>query len=312
MSDVMLGGAARLSSLVRRILAPNPGVMRGLGTNTYIVGGDAVALIDPGPAIDSHLDAVLRAVGNRLRWILCTHTHHDHSPGAAVLKRATGAEVLGRPAPADERHDQSFVPDRVLRHGERIIAGDFTLRVIHTPGHASNHLCYFLEQERVLFTGDHIMEGSTVVISPPDGSMAAYVNSLRMLLQEDLRILAPGHGQLIGAPHREIQRLIEHRLRREIRVLSAFQVVNPASLDDLLPIVYEGTATALLSAARRSLHAHLIKLVQDGLLTECEKRSEYPGDTSQRWKLAHRGNDRARSILEMATIGHAPPFLDEP
>ncbi|MDP1804593.1 MAG: MBL fold metallo-hydrolase, partial [Acidimicrobiales bacterium] len=169
---IVHGVASALSPLVRRIVAPNPGKMTGPGTNTYLVGIDEIVVIDPGPDIESHLDAIAGCGGDRIRWIACTHTHPDHSPGAAGLKARTGADVLA----FDGRDD--LVIDRALGDGDMIEATEFTLRAVHTPGHASNHLCFLLEQERVLFSGDHIMNGSTVVIRPPDGDMAVYLEQL--------------------------------------------------------------------------------------------------------------------------------------
>jgi glyoxylase-like metal-dependent hydrolase (beta-lactamase superfamily II) len=204
-----------------------------------------------------------------LKWILCTHTHRDHSPGALALRGATGAEVLGFPmSPDDGRQDPTFAPDQVIGEGDVIDCGIFKLRVVHTPGHASNHLCYLLEEHRMLFTGDHIMEGSTVVISPPDGDMTAYLQSLERLLLLELASLAPGHGDLIEAPYEEVCRLITHRLKREEKVLDAFARKNPATLDELLPVVYSDTAPRLHPVARRSLHAHLVKLQRDGRVVE--------------------------------------------
>ena len=167
---IVPGEIVEIAPDVRRVTAPNPGVMTGPGTNSYILGNDELALIDPGPDIASHRDALLRAVGKKLRWILCTHTHRDHSPLARALKAATGAQVLGYgTVPDDDRQDETFAPDRALRDGDVVNCGAYRLRAVHTPGHASNHLCYLLEDRGVLFTGDHVMQGSTVVISPPDG-----------------------------------------------------------------------------------------------------------------------------------------------
>src|SRR4051794_32105027 len=180
--------------MVRRIVAPNPGIMTGPGTNTYLVGVDEVAVIDPGPADQSHLEAIVGCGGDRIRWILTTHTHEDHSPGAIGLKERTGAEVLGY-----EARDQ-FTPDESIGDGYRLEATEFALKAVHTPGHASNHLCYYLAQERLLFSGDHVMQGSTVVIRPPDGDMVAYLESLRRLQGMRLRAIAPGHGHLIEDP----------------------------------------------------------------------------------------------------------------
>ena len=272
MSAIVPGVDVRLSARVRRITAPNPGMMTGPGTNAYIVGDNELALIDPGPEIESHQAKLLDALAGKLRWILCTHTHLDHSPGAAALQRATGAQVIGMPAPSDGRQDSAFKPDRVLRHGERIECGELTFRAVHTPGHASNHLCYLLEQDKWLFTGDHIMQGSTVVISPPDGDMIAYLKSLEMLLDEELQCLAPGHGHVIDTPHDEVRRLVKHRLARERKVLDAFSRLNPAGLDELVAAVYDDVSPKLHEVARRSLHAHLLKLAREERVAESQGR----------------------------------------
>ncbi len=261
---IVPGEVVRLSPLVRRVTAPNPGMMTGPGTNTYIVGSAQLALIDPGPESDAHLDVMRATVGDRLRWILCTHTHLDHSPGARALKAATGAQLIGRHAPPGTSQDLAFAPDRVLAAGEVLDGDDFALRAIHTPGHASNHTCYLLENEQVLFTGDHVMQGSTVVISPPDGDMIAYLASLEALFALELKRIAPGHGHPIDTPHDEVRRLIAHRLRREQKVVDAFSAHDPATLDELVATVYADTPQRLHVVARRSLHAHLIKLESAG------------------------------------------------
>lgn len=262
---IVPGELVRLSGLVRRITAPNPGMMTGPGTNTYLVGEKELAAIDPGPESEAHLRALLEATGGKLEWILCTHTHLDHSPGAHALRQATGAELLGfGRVPEDGRQDARFRAERALADGDVLDCGAFRLRAIHTPGHASNHLCYLLEEEKLLFTGDHVMQGSTVVISPPDGDMAAYLASLERLLALDLAALAPGHGHLIEQPHDEVRRLIAHRLKREQKVLEALLRRNPATLDELLPLVYDDVPPRVHPVARRSLHAHLVKLQRDG------------------------------------------------
>jgi glyoxylase-like metal-dependent hydrolase (beta-lactamase superfamily II)/8-oxo-dGTP pyrophosphatase MutT (NUDIX family) len=260
--DLTPGVPKRLDAKVQRLIAPNPGMMTGPGTNTYLVGEGDLAVIDPGPDIDSHIEAILSATQKKVRWILCTHTHLDHSPAALKLKAATGAIILGRPAPAGQ--DASFAPDRVLNDGERLFLGGTGLRVIHTPGHASNHLCYLLEETKMLFTGDHVMQGSTVVINPPDGDMRRYLGSLERLLAEDLAILAPGHGYLIGAPHKELRRLIAHRLAREKKVVAALTKLRGASLEELVPVVYDDVPERVHRVAARSLTAHLDKLVAEG------------------------------------------------
>jgi glyoxylase-like metal-dependent hydrolase (beta-lactamase superfamily II)/8-oxo-dGTP pyrophosphatase MutT (NUDIX family) len=260
--DLVAGEPKRLDRWVTRLIAPNPGLMTGPGTNTYIVAGSAV--IDPGPAIDSHIERILQFKG--LKWILCTHTHLDHSPAAAAIKAATGAQVLGRPAPAGQ--DATFTPDLVLENGQRVqigeMRGSISLRAIHTPGHASNHLCYLLEETRMLFTGDHVMQGSTVVINPPDGNMRAYLRSLEELLGEDIAIIAPGHGYLIGAPKKELRRLIAHRMNRERKVVAALERLERPTVEEMLPLVYDDVPERIHRVAARSLTAHLEKLVADG------------------------------------------------
>jgi len=258
------GMAKRLDAWVTRVIAPNPGMMTGPGTNTYLVGTDELAVIDPGPALDEHIQAVLAAGAGRIRWVLCTHTHLDHSPAAAAIKAATGAVVLGRPAPPHAGQDQTFAPDHVLGDGDRFMFGGLTLRALHTPGHASNHLCYLLENTRMLFTGDHVMQGSTVVINPPDGDMREYLASLERLLAEDVLILAPGHGYLIGEPYREVKRLIRHRLAREQKVVWALERLGAADDDTLVAEVYDDVSPRLHGVARRSLRAHLEKLAAEG------------------------------------------------
>jgi glyoxylase-like metal-dependent hydrolase (beta-lactamase superfamily II)/8-oxo-dGTP pyrophosphatase MutT (NUDIX family) len=264
------GVPKRLDAHVTRIIAPNPGMMTGPGTNTYLVGGEQLAVIDPGPAIDSHIAAVLAAGAGRIRVVLCTHTHMDHSPAAAAIKAATGAVLIGRPAPAQSGQDASFAPDRVLDEGDRVMISGLTLRALRTPGHASNHLCYLLENTRMLFTGDHVMQGSTVVINPPDGDMRAYLGSLERLLGEDILIFAPGHGYLIGEPHREARRLMRHRLAREQKVVWALERLNAPTLDELVVEVYDDVSPRLHGVAQRSLAAHLDKLAAEGRVRMAE------------------------------------------
>lgn len=258
----------RLDRYVTRLTAPNPGAMTGPGTNTYLVGEEEIAVIDPGPALDSHVAKILEAgagrSGSRIRWILTTHTHMDHSPAAAALKAATGAQVMGLRAPAGASQDQAYAPDRILADGDRVALGNLHMRAIHTPGHASNHLCYLLEETGMLFTGDHVMQGSTVVINPPDGDMRAYLASLDKLLGVDIAIIAPGHGYLIGAPHREVKRLVAHRLAREAKVAAALGRRGESTLEELVGDVYDDVSPKLHPVAMRSLTAHLDKLVAEG------------------------------------------------
>lgn len=253
------GAVSTLSPLVRRILAPNPNFMTGPGTNTYLVGHDEIAVIDPGPDDPRHVDALLAAGGDRIRWIICTHSHADHWPAAVPLAARTGAEVLG----FDPR--DGLVVDRTLVPGERVAAADFTLRALHTPGHVDNHLSFLLEQEGLLFAGDHLMQGSSVVILPPHGgNMGAYVRSLQELLTLDppLRTIAPGHGLLFTEPVTAIEQLVAHRLEREGFVLAALRAAHgPSTIDELMPVAYPQVPEPLAPIARLTLWAHLLKLV---------------------------------------------------
>jgi glyoxylase-like metal-dependent hydrolase (beta-lactamase superfamily II) len=253
------GVASALSPLVRRIVAPNPSFMTGPGTNTYLVGIDEIVVVDPGPADDGHLDAIAGCGGDRIRWIVVTHTHEDHSPGVAGLRERTGAEVLAHPS-------EELEVDGQLLDGDAIEATEFVLRVLHTPGHASNHLCFLLEQERLLFSGDHIMEGSTVVISPPDGDMAAYLASLDRLrsLRPRLRAIAPGHGHLIDDPLAKIDEYVTHRLAREAQILAELQARRASTIDALVATIYADVPEALHPMAARSVWAHLRKLAAEG------------------------------------------------
>jgi glyoxylase-like metal-dependent hydrolase (beta-lactamase superfamily II) len=259
-------------------------MMTGPGTNSYLVGcphANRWTVIDPGPADAAHLQALQAAAPGPIEQILVTHTHVDHSPGAALLSAMTGAPVAGRRPDHPQGQDASFAPDRELAGGELLTLGpDTALQVLHTPGHASNHLCYLLAAEKTLFTGDHVMQGSTVVINPPDGDMAVYLQALRGLLALDIDWLAPGHGFLVARPHDVVRALIKHRLAREARVLQALQSVGSgqgAPLDDLLPAVYADVPVGLYPVARRSLLAHLFKLQADGLASARDERWAFSG-----------------------------------
>lgn len=277
-SEIIPGRVIRLGPSVRRITAPNRGYMTGPGTNTYLLGaGDEIAIIDPGPDNDDHIEAVLANAGGRIRWILATHTHPDHSPAAWRLKEKTGAQLLGMPPPAVPGQDQSFRPDRILQDGERLNLAGFMVRVLHTPGHASNHLCYLLEGEGMLFTGDHVMQGSTVVINPPDGDMREYLHSLRALHSQDITCFAPGHGFLMDQPHARIDRLLAHRLARENSVLNALLSAGSASVEELVPMVYADLPIQRHPVAARSLLAHLMKL-------EAEQRVSHQNES---WTLGN-------------------------
>jgi len=257
------GAVQRLTEEVWRIVAPNPGPLTGPGTNTYVVGRDRPVVIDPGCDDPAHLARVLEIAGRAVERIVCTHSHPDHSPGAAWLRERTGAPVCGLPAPDDGHQDPAYAPDAALADGECIPAGDDVLRAIHTPGHASNHVCLLLEATGLLFTGDHLMSGSTVIIIPPDGSMRLYLDSLRQLRGLPISSLAPGHGELMPGAVAEIDRVTRHRLAREAKLVRALDRRGAATLDDVLAEVYDDVPRSMHVYARYSLLAHAVKLVEE-------------------------------------------------
>jgi glyoxylase-like metal-dependent hydrolase (beta-lactamase superfamily II) len=262
-----LPASGRLDAIapgVRRLVARNPGHMTGPGTNTYLVGTGQCVVIDPGPNDPVHVERILAATNGRIDAVLTTHTHPDHSPAAAALASASGAIVLGRPAPPEGRQDTAFAPARILSDGDLVQAGALRLRTLYTPGHASNHVCFLLEEQALLFTGDHLMQGSTVVIAPPDGDMRQYLRSLARLQREPVERIAPGHGAVIEDAQAEIERVIAHRLRREAKVLSKLQQAGRVRLDVLVVSVYDDVDARLHPLAMSSLLAHLLKLEAEG------------------------------------------------
>ena len=264
---IVYGVASALSPMVRRIVCENPSSMTGPGTNTYLVGIDEIAVIDPGPDTPAHLDAIAGCGGDRIRWILLTHTHPDHAPGALGLKQRTGAEILGFAPTGTSAATGDFELDGTLADGDVIEATEYHLSVLHTPGHASNHLCFLLPEERTLFTGDHIMQGSTVVISPPDGDMRAYLDSLERLklIKPRLRIIAPGHGHLIQNPAVVIDEYIAHRIAREEQVIGALRAAGTATISELGATIYTDVPVEMLGWAAKSVWAHFRKLAHEGL-----------------------------------------------
>ena len=266
------GAADQVSPLIRRVIANNPGPFTFTGTGTYIVGSREVAVIDPGPADPAHLAALLKAVkGERVGAILITHTHLDHSPLAAELARATGAQIHGLPAPRleeaairlDEGHDRSFAPDRLVADADRVTGPGWTLEAVTTPGHASNHLCFALLEEKALFSGDHVMGWSTTVVSPPDGDMADYLASLDKIAERGFSTLWPTHGPpvLQVAPFLAAYRA--HRLERENQIVEQL-AKGPARIPQMVREIYVEVDPRLHPAAAHSVLAHLIKLVRDG------------------------------------------------
>lgn len=276
MSDLTPGKAVAITPLITRILAPNASLLTGPGTNSYLVGKETKVAIDPGPNTDDHIDAIIAAAnGQPINKIFVTHTHPDHSPGAKKLKEKTGAEIIGMKAPEGYSQDKAFSPDITPKHEEIFDCGDCQIQSIYTPGHASNHFCFLVKEEGVLFTGDHIMEGSTVVIAPPDGNMKAYIEALADLKNYPIKAFAPGHGLLVETPFELVDHTIAHRMKREGKVIDALKKTGGDELEKLVPFAYDDTPEHLYSWAKFSLLAHLIKLKEE------EKASEQDGV----WKL---------------------------
>lgn len=276
-ADMTAGVPVRLDSgrvPVSRLVCPNPGMMTGPGTNSYLIGTERLTLVDPGPVSPEHLQAILEALqGRPLDRILVTHTHGDHSPGTAALQERTGAEVVGLSPPGGQYQDRTFRPDRLYHDGERLVCDGFSVTLLHTPGHVSNHLCFLLEEERMLFTGDHVLQGMTPVILPPDGNMQDYLRSLELLRELPLASLAPGHGALIENPSQTITILIRHRLWREQKVVTVLQQQSSAvTLEELVAGVYDDVAQHLLPWAAKTLLAHLYKLEAEERVVHSEGR----------------------------------------
>lgn len=270
MPELVPGTPFALSPLVTRVLAPNPGFMTGPGTNSYLIGRKEIAVLDPGPALPAHVAGLLsaaQAIGGRIRWIVLTHTHLDHAPAALELQKRTGARILGQAPLEGDPAQASVAIDQHLEHGDVLAAAEFQLQALHTPGHVGNHLCYLLTEERQLFSGDHLINGSTVVIIPPSGNMADYIRSLEMLALQDIETIAPGHGDLIANAQGLVQYTIKHRLAREAKVLGKLEA-EPQSISLLTPLVYDDVNPALHPVAQFSLQAHLIKLRDEGRVAE--------------------------------------------
>ena len=253
-----------LSPLVRRLTCPNPGKMTGPGTNTYLVGQREVTVVDPGPAAHpAHWDRLVIAAGGsaNIVRIVCTHTHPDHSPGVAGLKRLVPhAEVL-----AFDARDGLAI-DSALTDHDVLTTSEYSLDVVHTPGHASNHLCFVLREESLMFSGDHVMEGSTVVIGPPDGDMADYLASLHKVQALGLRAIAPAHGKVIDDPRDYVNTYITHRMEREAQILDCVTSGRARTVPKIVAVLYALVRKELHPVAARSVHAHLLKLVDDGLV----------------------------------------------
>ena len=284
MEEWPTGRMEALSPLVRRILAPNPSPFTYSGTQTYVVGRGEVAVIDPGPDIPSHLEALLCALeGERIVAIVCSHTHRDHSPASRPLQAATAAPIIGCPPlalndggpRADAAFDADYRSDRILADGEALDGEGWTLKAVATPGHTSNHLCFALPEEQALFSGDHVMGWSTTIVSPPDGDMRAYMESLAKLQAREDTIYYPGHGPTIENPHKVLRGLVLHRLQRESQILKALER-GEREIPQMVAKMYREIDPRLHPAACRSVLAHLLDL-------EGRRLVERDGES---WRLA--------------------------
>jgi glyoxylase-like metal-dependent hydrolase (beta-lactamase superfamily II) len=285
LDDVSYGTVQQVSPLIRRVIAENPSKFTYRGTGTYIVGHGDVVVIDPGPRLDSHRHALAAALeGERVQAILITHCHADHSPLAAWLQDQTGAPTFGfgphpRPEPGteppadeddgddvkiEESTDHDFVPTHAVVDGDVVVAtSQLTMTAVHTPGHTSNHTCWSLAEESTLFTGDHVMGWSTTVVSPPDGDMVAYIDSLRRVAGRNDAMLWPTHGPPRDDGRIFVEALVEHRLERERGVLAAVRD-GRATIPDIVALLYADVGEELHKPAGRSVWAHLVKLVAEG------------------------------------------------
>jgi glyoxylase-like metal-dependent hydrolase (beta-lactamase superfamily II) len=266
------GEAAVLTPLIRRVIARNPSAFTFHGTGTYIVGRGKVAIIDPGPEIAEHVDALLDAVrGETVTHILVTHTHSDHSPATRAVQKATGATVYGfgpHPAPppgvqAQESGDHDFRPDVTVADGDVVAGAGWTMEALYTPGHISNHLCFGLREEAALFSGDHVMGWSTSVISPPDGNMRDYFASLRKLLPRTDQLYYPTHGAPIPEPQDFVRKFIAHREEREQQIAACIRN-GTTTIPEMVAVMYKDVPKALHGAAARSVLAHMIHMQETG------------------------------------------------
>jgi len=269
----------RISPLVQRVIAPNPGPFTFTGTCTYIISDRDMIVIDPGPDDPSHRDLIMKAIGtSRLNAILVTHTHRDHSPLAKTLKSLTGVPLIGcgphqlaralnegEINPLDASSDYDYEPDLILNDGERMSFGDIEIEVLATPGHTINHLAFALLNEAALFSGDHVMGWSTSIVAPPDGAMQPYLHSLEKLITRDDQVYYPGHGEAVRNPSRFVPQLLAHRRLRETSILESVRE-GVETIPDLVAKLYRGLDPRLHGAAGLSVFAHLEDLVSRGLV----------------------------------------------
>ncbi|MGQ3676399.1 MBL fold metallo-hydrolase [Xanthobacter sp. TB0139] len=274
--DAPAGQVEQITPLVRRIVAPNPSPFTFTGTCTYIIGHRRVAILDPGPDLPAHIDALLHAVkGEEVSHIIATHTHRDHSPAAAPLKAATGARTVGagpheaaRPLHIGEVNrldasvDTDFNPDLTLLHGDTITGPGWTLSAIATPGHTANHLAFALAEEGLLFSGDHVMAWATSIVAPPDGAMGDYIRSLEILGHRDEQLYLPGHGGPVQNAPSFVKHYLDHRMAREAAILRGLDR-NASTIQELVRGIYIGLDPRLVDAASLTVLAHLEHLVSE-------------------------------------------------
>lgn len=266
------GELQRLRSNLYRLCAPNPGPMTGPGTNTYLYGDTELAVFDAGPLIPEHINSLLQCqdtLNAPITALIASHTHSDHSPAIAELsKHLPNATIIGAPAEANQEYeDHTFRPQYIPKDDLLLNIPHGAVRAVHTPGHVANHYCYLIEEHKILTTGDHLMNGSTVVIIPPKGDMQHYIQSLQKLASYEIRYMAPGHGALIDKPMELVAWTIKHRLNRELKVISKLNS-SASSLSELVRQVYDDVDPKLHRIAELSLHAHLIKLAKEGRAKE--------------------------------------------
>jgi glyoxylase-like metal-dependent hydrolase (beta-lactamase superfamily II) len=270
--EVDYGAVTELTPTIRRVIANNPSAFTFHGTGTYIIGRGEVAVIDPGPLDDAHIAALLEALdGETVTHILITHSHIDHSPAAAPLKAETGAPTYGfgphggnhRGPKVEEGGDWNFEPDHAIGDGAVIEGPGWSFEAVHTPGHTSNHLCFAMQGENILFSGDHVMGWSTSVIAPPDGNMADYLASLEKLLDRDDEVYWPTHGPAITKPQPFVRAFLVHRSMREQQIERCLED-GATTIEDLVKVMYASVDPRLRRAASRTVLAHLIHMVGDG------------------------------------------------
>ena len=269
------GVSDQITPLVKRLIANNPGPFTYTGTGTFIIGTKELAVIDPGPIDNNHLKAILKvSENNKISHIIVTHTHIDHSPLSKPLQEITGAPIYSyfnhkmdtkTNNDFEEGYDNSFKPDVIVNDGDLIKGFDWTLEAIHTPGHTSNHVCYSLKEEKILFSGDHVMGWSTTVIVPPDGDMDEYLKSLKKLLKRDDEIYLPTHGTQINDPQKLVKHYISHRINRENQILEAIKLGN-SMINEMVKVIYVDVDPGLHPAASMSTLAHLNRMVKNNIV----------------------------------------------